>query len=70
MVLLLLVHLIIVVTTMSQEGAIWKVSLFQDVFDPSKLELDNMAYMFEIRNFVAKEWPHILVWNLFVGRTI
>ena len=43
---------------------------FQDAFDPAKSQLDGMARMFEIRNFVAEEWPHVLVWDLFVGRAI
>jgi len=29
-----------------------------------------MTKLFEFRNFVAEEWPHVLVWDLFVGRIV
>ena len=29
-----------------------------------------MVRLFEVRDFVAEEWPHVLIWDLFVGRYI
>ena len=29
-----------------------------------------MVRLFQVRDFVAEEWPHVLIWDLFVGRAI
>ena len=67
---LALVHLVIVVVAASQEGAISQIAIFGEVFDPSRSQLDGMTKLFDIRNFIAEEWPHVLVWDLFVGRIV
>ena len=67
---LALVHLIIVLVAVAQEGALGQVLIFQEVFDPSMSQLAGMQKLFEIPNFVAEEWPHVLIWDLFVGRQI
>ena len=68
--LLSTIHLLIVTVAASQEGAIAQIGLFQDVFDPAKSQLSGMQKLFDIPNFVAEEWPHVLIWDLFVGRYI
>jgi len=65
-----LVHLTIVLIAAAQEGATDQILVFQEVFDPSQSQLAGMAKMFQFPNFVAEEWPHVLVWDLFVGRAI
>jgi len=40
------------------------------VFEPSNNQLDGMERLFAYRNFVAEEWPHVLIWDLLVGRAI
>ena len=67
---LALVHLTIVLVAAAQEGALKQVLIFQEVFDPSMSQLAGMQKLFEIPNFVAEEWPHVLIWDLFVGRQI
>mmetsp|Transcript_36211 Transcript_36211/g.43243 ORF Transcript_36211/g.43243 Transcript_36211/m.43243 type:complete len:238 (+) Transcript_36211:72-785(+) len=64
------VHLGIVLIAASQEGALAQIAIFGEVFDPSLSQLDGMTKLFEFRNFVAEEWPHVLVWDLFVGRIV
>ena len=67
---LALVHFTIVAVAAAQEGALEQVLIFQEVFDPSLSQLAGMQKLFEITNFVAEEWPHVLIWDLFVGRQI
>jgi len=67
---LALVHLLIVAVAAAQEGALDQVLIFREVFDPSLSQLAGMQKLFEIPNFVAEEWPHVLIWDLFVGRQI
>jgi len=64
------VHLLTVILAASQEGALSQVLVFQEVFDPSMSQLGGMQKMFAFPNFVAEEWPHVLIWDLFVGRAI
>ena len=67
---LAIVHLIIVVVAAAQEGALDQIQVFSEVFDPSQSQLGGMQKLFAFPNFVAEEWPHVLVWDLFVGRAI
>jgi hypothetical protein len=64
------VHLAIVVTAATQEGALDQIAIFLEVFDPSLSQLAGMQKLFAFPNFVAEEWPHVLIWDLFVGRAI
>ena len=63
-------HLAIVLLAASAPGGTEPILIFADVFDPSKKALDGMVRLFEVRDFVAEEWPHVLLWDLFVGRAI
>ena len=67
-----LVHLAIVVLAASENGGegTAPILLFADEFDPSKDQLGVMTQLFAFRNFCAEEWPHVLIWDLFVGRAI
>ena len=65
-----LVHLAVVVTAATAPGGTEPILIFADVFDPAKSQLDGMVRLFEVRDFVAEEWPHVLIWDLFVGRAI
>ena len=65
-----LVHLAIVLTAASAPGGTEPIAIFADVFDPSQSQLDGMERLFAVRDFVAEEWPHVLIWDLFVGRAI
>ena len=65
-----LVHLVIVLLAASAPGGTEPIKIFADVFDPSQNQLDGMVRLFEVRDFVAEEWPHVLVWDLYVGRSI
>ena len=65
-----LVHLGVVILAASAPGGTEPVKIFADVFDPAQSQLDGMVRLFEVRDFVAEEWPHVLVWDLFVGRAI
>lgn len=67
---LALVHLGIVMTAAAQEGSIDQIKIFGEVFDPSMSQLGGMQKLFQYPNFVAEEWPHVLIWDLFVGRMI
>lgn len=69
-VVLALVHLGIVVTAASQDGALDQIQIFGEVFDPKNSQLVGMQKLFQYPNFVAEEWPHVLIWDLFVGRMI
>ena len=63
-----LVHLAIVVLAASQDQGTAPILLFNEVFNPSNNQLDKMMELFAYRNFAAEEWPHVLIWDLFVGR--
>jgi hypothetical protein len=52
-----LVHLTIVLVAATQSGGTEPIAIFADVFDPSKSQLDGMQRLFEVRDFVAEEWP-------------
>ena len=65
-----LVHLAIVLLAATKPGGTEPILIFADVFDPAKSQLDGMVRLFEVRDFVAEEWPHVLLWDLFVGRAI
>ena len=54
-----------------QPGATAPLLEFNDVFDPSKdSQAAFMNMVTNYPNFVAEEWPHVLTWDLFVGRWI
>ena len=65
-----LVHLAIVLLAATKPGGTEPILIFADVFDPAQSQLDGMVRLFEVRDFVAEEWPHVLIWDLFVGRAI
>ena len=65
-----LVHLVIVLLAASAPGGTEPIKIFADVFDPSQNQLDGMVRLFEVRDFVAEEWPRVLIWDLFAGRAI
>jgi len=65
-----LVHITIVLLAASAPGGTEPILIFADVFDPSQNQLDGMERLFAVRDFVAEEWPHVLIWDLFVGRAI
>ncbi|CAB9504728.1 expressed unknown protein [Seminavis robusta] len=67
---LALVHLTIVIAAATQEGALSQIFIFGEVFDPSLSQLGGMQKLFQYPNFIAEEWPHVLIWDLFVGRAI
>jgi hypothetical protein len=65
-----LVHLAVVLLAATAPGGTEPILIFGDVFDPAKNQLDGMVRLFQVRDFVAEEWPHVLIWDLFVGRAI
>jgi len=66
-----LVHFFIVSASIVQPGATAPLLEFNDVFDPSKdSQAAFMNMVTNYPNFVAEEWPHVLTWDLFVGRYI
>lgn len=65
-----LVHLAVVVLAATAPGGTEPILIFGDVFDPAQNQLDGMVRLFQVRDFVAEEWPHVLIWDLFVGRAI
>ena len=65
-----LVHFAVVLLAASAPGGTEPIAIFADVFDPAQNQLDGMVRLFEVRDFVAEEWPHVLIWDLFVGRAI
>ena len=54
----------------SAPGGTEPILIFADVFDPAQSQLAGMQRLFEVKDFVAEEWPHLLIWDLFVGRSI
>jgi len=66
-----LVHFFIVSASIIQPGATAPLLEFNDVFDPAKdSQAAFMNMVTNYPNFVAEEWPHVLTWDLFVGRYI
>ena len=53
-----LVHFVIVLMAASAPGGTEPIAIFLDVFDPAQSQLDGMQRLFEVRDFVAEEWPH------------
>ena len=53
-----LVHFAVVLLAASAPGGTEPIAIFADVFDPAKNQLDGMVRLFEVRDFVAEEWPH------------
>ena len=66
------VHAVVVLLAATDDfpRGIEPIFIFADVFDPTKSQLEGMRRLFEVPNFVAEEWPHVLIWDLFVGRLI
>jgi len=64
------VHLAIVLLAATKPGGLEPILIFADVFDPAKSQLDGMERLFDVRDFVAEEWPHVLIWDLLAGRAI
>ena len=60
---------VVALAASTQDGTA-PITIFADVFDPAQSQLDGMERLFGYRNFVAEEWPHVLIWDLFVGRYI
>ena len=52
-----LVHLAVVLLAATAPGGTEPIKIFADVFDPSQNQLDGMVRLFEVRDFVAEEWP-------------
>jgi hypothetical protein len=66
-----LLHFFIVSFSIVQPDATAPLLEFNDVFDPSKdSQAAFMNMVTNYPNFVAEEWPHVLTWDLFVGRWI
>ena len=70
--LLSLAHLLIVVlsTQGTPETGTAPLELFNDLFNTEKDGLETYLKLGDYRNFVAEEWTHALIWDLFVGRWI
>jgi len=74
-VLLSLVHLAIVVISATQTDGTAPIGEFAQVFDAAGFPFADgpqraMMGMMRYQNFVSEEWPHVLIWDLFVGRAI
>ena len=54
------VHLAVVLLAASSPGGTEPIAIFADVFDPAQSQLDGMVRLFQVRDFVAEEWPHVL----------
>ena len=52
-----LVHLAVVLTAATAPGGTEPIAIFADVFDPAQSQLDGMVRLFQVRDFVAEEWP-------------
>mmetsp|Transcript_30222 Transcript_30222/g.61760 ORF Transcript_30222/g.61760 Transcript_30222/m.61760 type:complete len:247 (-) Transcript_30222:367-1107(-) len=65
-----LLHLFIVLTSITQPSGTAPLAEFADVFDPSGNPQNAMMGMMKYPNFVTEEWSHVLTWDLFVGRWI
>mmetsp|Transcript_21758 Transcript_21758/g.53954 ORF Transcript_21758/g.53954 Transcript_21758/m.53954 type:complete len:234 (+) Transcript_21758:111-812(+) len=66
-----LLHFFIVSASIAQPDSTAPLLEFNDVFDPAKdSQAAFMNMVTNYPNFVAEEWPHVLTWDLFVGRYI
>ena len=70
-----LVHVAIVVISATQADGVAPIAEFNEVFDAtgfpfSPAPQQAMYHMMDYVNFVSEEWPHVLTWDLFVGRFI
>lgn len=66
-----LLHFFIVSASIVQPDSTAPLLEFNDVFDPSKdSQAAFMNMVTNYPNFVAEEWPHVLTWDLFVGRWV
>jgi hypothetical protein len=66
-----LLHFFIVTTSIIQPDSTAPLLEFNNVFDPSQdTQAAFMNMVTNYPNFVAEEWPHVLTWDLFVGRWI
>jgi len=66
-----LLHFFIVSASIVEPGGTAPLLEFNDVFDPAKdSQAAFMNMVTNYPNFVAEEWPHVLTWDLFVGRYI
>ena len=55
-----LVHFAVVILAATSPGGTEPILIFGDVFDPAKNQLDGMVRLFQVRDFVAEEWPHVV----------
>ena len=55
-----LVHFAVVLLAATSPGGTEPILIFADVFDPAKNQLDGMVRLFQVRDFVAEEWPHVV----------
>jgi len=65
-----LVHLCIVLSSISEPNGTAPMVEFADVFDPEGNPQGAMVHMMTYPNFVSEEWSHVLTWDLLVGRWI
>jgi len=70
-----LCHVAIVVISATQPSGVAPIAEFNQVFDPTGFPFTTapqaaMQHMMQYVNFVSEEWPHVLIWDLFVGRWI
>jgi len=72
--MLSLIHLAIVFAAASLDSGD-NIQIFNEVFDPrgfpfSDRPMEGMKKLFQVPGFQAEEWPHVLIWDLLVGRMI
>lgn len=65
-----LVHLFIVLASISEPNGTAPMIEFANVFDPAGNQQEAMVHMMTYKNFVSEEWSHVLTWDLLVGRWI
>ena len=65
-----LVHLCIVLSSISEPSGTAPIVEFADVYDPAGNPQGAMVHMMTYPNFVSEEWSHVLTWDLLVGRWI
>mmetsp|Transcript_18717 Transcript_18717/g.22992 ORF Transcript_18717/g.22992 Transcript_18717/m.22992 type:complete len:136 (+) Transcript_18717:24-431(+) len=70
-----LVHLTVVIISATQTDGTAPIKEFAQVFDATGFPFSDapqraMVGMMRYTNFVSEEWPHVLIWDLFVGRFI
>ena len=59
----------------TQPSGVAPIAEFNEVFNPAGFPFSTapqaaMQGMMQYVNFVSEEWPHVLIWDLFVGRYI